>query len=92
MLDKPAFGVAKTRFIGRYKEPGVEKNSRSLLEDRGETIGSVVRTRSNVKPVFVSLGHRTTLEDAVRLTLATCTRFKIPEPTRLAHRLSKDVN
>lgn len=92
MLDKPAFGVAKTRFIGRYKEPGLEKGSCSRLEDKGELIGSVMRTRSNVKPVFVSLGHRVTLDDAIRLTVATTTRYKIPEPTRLAHRFSKDVS
>ena len=89
MLDMPAFGVAKTRFIGRYKEPGLEKGSKSLLEDKGEIIGQVIRTRTNVKPVFVSLGHRVTLEDAVRLTLASTTKYKIPEPTRLAHKLSK---
>ena len=89
MLNMPAFGVAKTRFIGRYKEPGLEKGSQCPLEDKGEIIGSVVRTRSKVKPVFVSLGHLTTLEDAVRLTFTSTTKYKIPEPTRLAHKLSK---
>lgn len=92
MLNKPAFGVAKTRYIGRYKEPAFEKGSLSSLEDKDEIIGSVVRTRANVKPVFVSLGHLVTLEDAIRLTLASTTRYKIPEPTRLAHRLSKDLS
>ncbi len=91
LLDKPAFGVAKTRYIGRYVEPGMAKGSRSPLEDKGELIGSVVRTRDKVKPVFVSLGHLVTLEDAVQLTLACATRYKIPEPTRLAHKLSKRV-
>ncbi len=91
LLDRPAFGVAKTRYIGRYVEPGLAKGSRSWLTDKGEIIGSVVRTRDKVKPVFVSLGHLVTLEDAVRLTLACTTRYKIPEPTRLAHRLSKRV-
>ncbi len=89
LLDKPAFGVAKTRYIGRYKEPDMKKGSRSILEDKNEIIGSVIRTRANVKPVFVSLGHRTTLDDAIRLTLACTTRYKIPEPTRLAHHLSR---
>ncbi len=90
MLDRPAFGVAKTRFIGRYKEPGMEKGSLSLLLDDEEVIGSVLRTRANVKPVFVSAGHRVTLDDALRLTMATTTRYKIPEPTRLAHKFSKE--
>ncbi len=91
LLDRPAFGVAKTRYIGRYAEPGLAKGSLSSLTDKGEIIGSVVSTRDKVKPVFVSLGHLVTLEDAVRLTLACTTRYKIPEPTRLAHRLSKRV-
>ena len=89
MLDRPAFGVAKTRYIGRYVEPGMAKGDRSRLEDRDELIGAVVRTRANVKPVFVSAGHRVTLDDAIRLTMATTTRYKIPEPTRLAHKYSK---
>ena len=88
-LDIPAFGVAKTRFIGHYDEPAVEKGSCSPLMDDSECIGSVVRTRSQVKPVFVSAGHRITLEEAIHLTLTTTTRYKIPEPTRQAHRLSK---
>ncbi|MEM8488776.1 MAG: deoxyribonuclease V [Bacteroidota bacterium] len=91
LLDRPAFGVAKTRYIGRYAEPGIAKGSLSSLTDKGEIIGSVVRTRDKVKPVFVSLGHLMTLDDAIRLTLACTTRYKIPEPTRLAHKLSKRV-
>ena len=90
LLDKPAIGVAKTRLVGHYDEPGVEKGERSPLVHREETIGSVVRTRAKVKPVFVSVGHRATLEDAVALTLRLATRFKLPMPTHLAHRLSKD--
>lgn len=89
LLDKPAIGVAKTRLVGRYDEPGTEKGDRSPLVHRDETIGSVVRTRANVNPVFVSVGHRATLEDAVGLTLRCVTRFKLPMPTHYAHRLSK---
>lgn len=89
LLDKPSIGVAKTRLVGRYDEPGPEKGERSPLVHRGETIGSVVRTRTNVNPVFVSVGHRATLEDAVGLTLRCATRYKLPMPTHLAHRLSK---
>lgn len=90
LLDKPAIGVAKSRLVGHYDEPGPEKGKRSPLVHRDETIGSVVRTRANVKPVFVSVGHRATLEDAIGLTLRLATRYKLPMPTHLAHRLSKD--
>jgi deoxyribonuclease V len=84
-LDKPTVGCAKSRLIGTFAEPGREKGAYSPLRDRGEVIGAVVRTRSRVKPVFVSVGHKCTLEDAIRLALACATKYRIPEPTRLAH-------
>lgn len=92
MLDRPTLGVAKTLFVGTYDEPAPEKGSRSALVDkkRGDVIGTVLRTRTNVKPVYVSIGHRITLKDAVELALACSPRFKIPEPTRQAHLLSRD--
>jgi len=84
-LDKPTIGCAKSRLIGTYEEPGPEKGAYSPLYDRDEVIGAVVRTRARVKPVFVSVGHKCTLEDAIRLTLACTGRYRIPEPTRLPH-------
>jgi len=84
-LDKPTIGCAKSRLIGTFEEPSSDRGAYSLLRDGGEVIGAVVRTRSRVKPIFVSVGHRCTLEDAIRLTLACATRYRIPEPTRLAH-------
>ncbi len=84
-FDKPTIGCAKSRLIGKFEEPGAERGAWSPLRDGEETIGAVVRTRSRVKPVFVSVGHKCTLEDAIRITLACATRYRIPEPTRLAH-------
>ncbi len=84
-LDKPTVGCAKSRLTGAFEEPGPEKGAHSPLRDRDEVIGAVVRTRSNVKPLFVSVGHRCRLEDAIRVTLAWTTRYRLPEPTRLAH-------
>lgn len=88
LLDRPTVGVAKTLFVGRYETLGEAKGSTSALVHRKEVVGEVVRTRDNVLPVFVSVGHRCTLADAVALTLRTTGRYKIPEPTRLAHTLS----
>ena len=90
-LDIPAFGVAKRRFVGTYEEPGSEKGSRSALRDpaTGEVLGAVLRTRARVRPVYVSTGHRITLEEAVQLSLAAATRYRIPEPTRAAHLASR---
>lgn len=84
-LDTPTIGCAKSRLTGTYDPPGEEKGSFTLLKDRDETIGAVVRTRTGVKPLFVSPGHRTTLDDAVAYTLECAPRYRLPEPTRLAH-------
>jgi len=84
-FDKPTVGCAKSRLIGTFDEPGEQKGAWAPLLDGDEEIGAVVRTRSRVKPVFVSVGHRCMLEDAIRISLACTTRYRIPEPTRLAH-------
>ena len=86
-FDGVTIGCAKSRLTGYFEEPAFEKGSYSLLEDKNETIGAVVRTRTNVKPVFVSVGNKCTLEDAIKITLACTTKYRLPEPTRLAHQI-----
>jgi deoxyribonuclease V len=88
LLDVPTIGVGKTRLIGVYDEPAIEKGAWSPLLDGGEVIGAVLRTRSGVKPVYVSSGHRVSLRSAVELTLACVSRYRLPETTRHAHRLA----
>ena len=88
LLDLPTLGCAKSPLVGRYAEPGPETGAWTPLLDRGEVIGAVVRTRSGVKPVFVSVGHRVCLETAVQLVLACCRGVRLPEPTRLADQLA----
>jgi deoxyribonuclease V len=84
-LNRPCLGCAKSRLTGRYKEPARKAGSLSQLMDGGEVIGDVVRTKDAVQPAFVSAGHRIDLSSAVRLVLATCRGYRIPEPTRQAH-------
>ncbi len=84
-LEKPTIGCAKSRLIGTFEEPAGRKGAYSLLKDKGEVIGAVVRTRTDVKPVFVSVGHRCLLEDAIKMVLKCTTKYRLPEPTRLAH-------
>ncbi|HSL00453.1 MAG TPA: deoxyribonuclease V [Rubrobacteraceae bacterium] len=84
-LDVPSVGCAKSRLVGSYKEPGLEKGSATDLVHRGEVVGRVVRTRDRVSPVFVSVGNRIDLESAVELVLACCKGYRLPEPTRRAH-------
>jgi deoxyribonuclease V len=69
-------------------EPDEQKGSWTPLTDKGEVIGAVVRTRDRVRPVFVSVGHRIDLEAAVSLVLECTTRYRLPEPTRWAHRVA----
>jgi deoxyribonuclease V len=84
-LDVPTVGCAKSLLVGSYEEPGQDKGSATDLVHRGEVVGRVVRTRSRVSPVFVSVGNRVDLESAVELVLACCTRYRLPETTRRAH-------
>lgn len=84
----PTVGVGKSRLCGRFREPDTAKGSMEALLDGDEQIGMVVRTRSNVKPLFVSIGHRVTLATAVRLTLECTSRYRLPEPIRAADRLA----
>jgi deoxyribonuclease V len=86
LLDLPTLGCAKSRLIGEYREPGPRRGAHTLLRDGAEVIGEVVRTRSFVKPVFVSVGHRISLETARRTVLRLAPRYRLPEPIRAAHR------
>ncbi|MBW2016603.1 MAG: deoxyribonuclease V [Deltaproteobacteria bacterium] len=88
LLEKPTIGCAKSRLVGEYRGLGEAKGSRVPLLYRGETVGVVLRTRKGVKPLFVSPGHRITLDESVRFTLSCVKRYRLPEPTRLAHLLA----
>lgn len=87
-LQRPTVGCGKTRYIGDYVEPAPTKGSRSPLLYKGAQLGVVLRTRADVKPVFVSVGHSADLESAARLVLGATTRYRLPEPVRAAHRLA----
>ena len=84
-FDKPTIGCAKSRLTGQFEEPRLVKGAYAPLKDGNEIIGAVVRTRTNVKPVFVSVGHKCLLRDAIEITLTCTSKYRLPEPTRLAH-------
>jgi deoxyribonuclease V len=88
LTGMPCIGVAKSRLIGRHAEVPRDKGQWVPLEDQGETIGAVLRTRTGVRPVYVSIGHRVSLETAIDYTLRCTTRYRLPETTRYAHRLA----
>jgi deoxyribonuclease V len=88
LLETPSIGVAKTRLLGDFAAPPAERGSWTPLVDRGEVVGAAVRTRCGIRPVFVSPGHRVDVASAVRLALACTDRYRLPEPSRAAHRLA----
>jgi deoxyribonuclease V len=88
LVDLPTIGCAKSRLCGSYEDPDFEWGSYTFLTDKGEIVGAVVRTRSGVKPVFVSIGHRIDLSTSVDYVLNCCRGYRLPETTRWAHRLA----
>lgn len=86
-LERPTVGCAKSRLCGEHRDPGIRRGGQTKLWHDGERVGTVLRTRDSVKPLFVSPGHLCDHASAVRLTLAATTRYRLPEPTRLAHQL-----
>ncbi len=88
-LDLPSIGAAKSRLTGTHGEAGAERGAWTPLLDNGEVIGVCLRTRTGCKPIYVSIGHRVTLPTAIRFVLQCTTRYRLPEPTRLADQLSK---
>ncbi|HRD25851.1 MAG: deoxyribonuclease V [Methanoculleus sp.] len=91
LLDRPSIGVAKSLLTGSAAKPGFMRGSMTPILRDGETIGMAVRTKEGTKPVYVSVGHRISLEAAVDLVLATARGYRLPEPTRQAHLLSNAV-
>jgi inorganic pyrophosphatase len=89
LLDVPTIGVAKSRLIGAHGTVGEAVGSRADLVDHEEVIGSLLRTRERVRPIFVSIGHRIELQAAERWAVACARGYRVPAPTRLADRLSR---
>lgn len=87
LIDRPSIGCAKSVLLGKFETPAAERGSRTPLVDGRQRIGTVLRTRSGVRPLFISVGHRVSLPAAERVVLACCTEYRLPEPTRLADRL-----
>lgn len=90
-IDRPAIGCAKSKLYGEVScPPGAEKGSwESVVDKDGKVIGAAVTTRDRCAPLYVSVGHKFSLEQAVEVVLGSCLRTKHPEPLRLADRLSK---
>ncbi|HOW74760.1 MAG TPA: deoxyribonuclease V [Candidatus Competibacteraceae bacterium] len=88
LVDIPSIGVAKTRLCGMHEEPLNQRGAWTPLRVEDEVIGAVLRTRPGVKPLYISPGHRISLATAIQYVMACCTRYRLPETTRHAHRLA----
>jgi deoxyribonuclease V len=93
LFDLPALGCAKSRLIGSHREPAQRRGATAALLDpaNGEKIGAVLRTRSDVKAVYVSQGHRLSLAQCLRITLRLTSRYRMPDPLRRAHFLANEA-
>lgn len=89
LFDKPSIGTAKTRYCGEYQEPGKTRGSYTDLKDDDEVIGSVLRTQENIKPIFVSIGHKISLKSANKITLKLTPKYRLPQTTRLSDQAVK---
>lgn len=89
LLAMPTVGCAKSRLVGEHAAVGRDRGALAELTYQGSTVGAAIRTRSGVKPVYVSPGHLVDLPSAIDLVLKTTGRFRIPEPIRLAHQATR---
>ena len=87
VVGKPTLGCAKSKLCGEHAPVGEARGSSTELRHRDETVGLVLRTRSRVRPVYVSAGHLCMHTDAAEWVLACGGGYRLPEPTRLADRL-----
>jgi deoxyribonuclease V len=84
----PAIGAAKSRLVGQHQPVGEARGDLQYLLDAGEIVGAALRTRPGTRPVYVSVGHRTSLDTAIQFVLACTRTYRLPEPTRQAHHLA----
>ena len=90
-FNLPSIGCAKTPLLDEFTSPGSSKGSFELIRREGKEVGVVLRTKDNVKPLFVSPGHRIDLPTSIQVILKSCQGFRIPEPLRQAHHISRAI-
>ena len=88
IADVPTIGVAKSLLVGKYENLGEERGSVAPLIHRGEQVGVALRTKDRVQPLFISVGHRVSLETSIEIVLQCAPKYRLPETTRLADKLA----
>lgn len=90
-LNIPTIGCAKSRLVGQFDEPAAEKGNFTDLIYKGKKIGAVVRSRTNVRPLFISPGHLVSIKDSIKIILNCSTKYRLPEPVRMADKMSREA-
>ncbi len=90
-FDLPSIGCAKTPLLDEFISPGALKGSFEWIRKEGKKVGAVLRTKENVKPLFISPGHHIDLSTSIQLILESCKGYRFPEPLRKAHQLSRKM-
>lgn len=88
LTNLPAIGVAKSRLIGTHEEPPNQRGAWVPLRHKEETIGAVLKSRVGTHPLYISSGHRVSLETAIAYVMGCTTKYRLPETTRHAHKLA----
>ena len=88
LIDMPTIGVAKSLLVGKHEELPETKGSKQPLIYKGEIIGAALRTRTGVKPLYISSGHRVSLPTAIDYVLRCTPKYRLPETTRIADKLA----
>jgi deoxyribonuclease V len=91
LTQRPTIGCAKSKLCGTYEEPSLARGMAKPLHFQNQTIGSVLRTRTGIKPLFISIGHLLDLATAKKVVLKCATQYRLPEPTRLADKLVRET-
>ncbi len=91
LLDCPTIGVGKSLLVGRHAKVGLQRGDYEPLVHQGETIGAVLRTRTNFNPLYISGGHKVSLQTAIDYVLRCTTKYRLPETTRAAHNLASNM-
>lgn len=85
LTDSITMGCAKKKLAGVYNDPGENKGDFTLVTDKGDTIGFALRSKNNVKPIFISPGNKMSLKDSMDIAMKCIGKHRLPEPTRHAH-------
>lgn len=91
LLQKPTIGCAKSKLIGEFEEPSINRGSYNFLYYNEKIIGAVLRTKDSVKPIFISPGNLIDIDSSIKIVLQLSEKYRLPEPIRFAHNFAEEI-